>query len=93
MASVALSEIERKNVVTRLRDWINAVNGFYWLFNVEATVSQALRIPRRRPLMPCVMGHRPQATTLEGSYQMIWLRVFAWFALFAFLGVLLAWRM
>lgn len=42
MASVALSEIERKNVVTRLRDLIRAVNGFYWLFNVEATVSQVL---------------------------------------------------
>lgn len=42
MASVALSEIERKNVVTRLRGLIRAVNGFYWLFNIEATVSQVL---------------------------------------------------
>lgn len=42
MASVALSEIERKNVVTRLRDLIRAVNGFYWLFNIGITVSQAL---------------------------------------------------
>ena len=41
MASVVLSEIERKNVVTRLRDWINAVNGFFWLFSYEVAVSQA----------------------------------------------------
>lgn len=42
MASVALSEIERKNVVTRLRDWINAVNGFHWLFDQQSTVTQAI---------------------------------------------------
>lgn len=42
MVPVTLSEIERKNVITRLRDWIKAVNGFHWLFDQQSTVTQAL---------------------------------------------------